>query len=181
MHEDRSGPDRSPHDHDHGHHHYHHHHGSGRSHGGLGHNGLKQVTQWQVPHLPEGAALADPARRDIDLVEESFIACFGPAPDPTSFLRLTGIPFVGENKEGQRLHLLRVEISESTDVGSAVPMLGGQKMRYDPLPSKLTSRRRRLAFHYHDGQSVQRVDFATARSLIDRSEASEFSVQAADH
>lgn len=162
-----------PHDHGHDHHHHHHHH-----HGGIGHNGPKQTTQWQVPHLPEGAQPIEPARQDIDLVEQSFMASFGSAPDPTSFLRLAGIPFVGQNKEGQLLHLLRVEMSENTDVGSVVPTLGGQKMRYDPLPAQLTSRRRRLAFHYHDGQTLQQLDFDTARSLIDKSDASEFSIAA---
>jgi len=170
------GPHDHAHDHDHHHHHHHHHHGPGDDHGGIGHNGSKKATQWQVPHLPEGAAPVEPARQDVDLVEESFITGFGQAPDPTSFLRLAGIPFVGEYKDGQRLHLLRVEISDNTDVGSVVPTLGGQKLRYDPLPSRMTSRRRRLAFHYHDGQTVRPLNFEMARSLVDRSGASEFSI-----
>lgn len=174
---DHSRHHHGPHDHAHDHdHHHHHHHGPAGGHGGIGHNGSKQTTQWQVPHLPEGAAPIEPARQDVDLVEESFITGFGTAPDPTSFLRLAGIPFVGEDKDGQRLHLLRVEISDNTDVGSVAPVLGGQSMRYDPLPSRMTSRRRKLAFHYHDGKAVRPLDFVEARSLADRSDASEFSI-----
>ena len=45
------------------------------------------------------------------------------------------------------LNLLRVEVEDVTDVGSAVPLIGGQGMRYDPFPAKLVSRRRRLSLH----------------------------------
>ncbi len=85
--------------------------------------------------------------------------------DATSFLRLAGIPFVGIAADGQRLSLLRVEIEDLTDVGSAVPLLGGAGMRYDPLPEKLVSRRRHLSFAYHDGAQLVRLGFAEARGL----------------
>ena len=45
-------------------------------------------------------------------------------------------------------------------------------MRYDPLPARLVSQRRRLAFVYHDGRSVERLDFVEARRLTDQSAAS---------
>ncbi len=38
-------------------------------------------------------------------------------------------------------------------------------MRYDPLPKAFVSRRRRLAFAYHDGAGLVRLDFAQARAL----------------
>ena len=63
------------------------------------------------------------------------------------------------------MSLLRVEIEDLTDVGSAVPLLGGEGMRYDPLPEKLVSRRRHLSFVYHDGTQLVRLGFTEARML----------------
>jgi hypothetical protein len=138
------------------------------------------AVQWQVPHRPEGGAAepAPPAERDLDLVESSFVEGFGRASDPTSFLRLAGIPFVGVDGAGRRLHLLRVEMESLTDVGAVAPLLGGEGMRYDPLPASMVSRRRRLAFVYHDGGTIQRLDFARARRLTDESGASRFAAEA---
>ena len=51
------------------------------------------------------------------------------------------------------------------DVGSLNPRLGGGGFRYDPLPAKLVSRRRRLRFVYHDGTGVRPLGFAEARAL----------------
>jgi hypothetical protein len=166
-------------------HHHHHHHGHGHdhdhehnvpySHVGPGHNRPKPALQWQVPHRPEGAEdPTPPAERDLDLVETSFVEGFVRAPDPTSFLRLANIPFVGVDGAGRRLHLLRVETESMTDVGAVAPLLGGQGVRYDPLPARLVSQRRRLAFVYHDGRRVERLDFAQARRLADESAASQF-------
>ena len=100
------------------------------------------------------ASPADPRREpDFDLVEAAFVAGFANAPDPTSFLRLARIPFTGATAEGEVLKLLRVETEEAVDVGVVSPPLGGGPMRHDPLPAKLVSRRRRLAFLYFDGTS----------------------------
>jgi hypothetical protein len=167
-----------------GHDHHHHDHGAGghfHSHGhhhGPGHNlPPGRAAQWQTPHLPHGHAhpeAENPAAADLDLVEAAFVEAFAAASDVTSFLRLAGIPFVGEDRSGRRLHLLRVETEDMVDVGSVTPLLGGGGVRYDPLPTKLTSRRRRLAFVFHDGAAVVRLDFAAARALSDRSAASSF-------
>jgi hypothetical protein len=132
-----------------------------------GHNGARDPVQWQTPHLPAGHAgePITPNERDLDLVEASFVEGFARSSDATSFLRLAGIPFVGIAAHGQQLHLLRVEIKDVADVGSAVPLLGGEGMRYDPLPEKLVSRRRHLSFVYHDGGQVVLLAFAEARAL----------------
>jgi hypothetical protein len=132
-----------------------------------GHNGARDAAQWQTPHLPPGHAQEPiaPRERDLDLVEASFVEGFARCSDATSFLRLAGIPFVGIAGDGARLSLLRVEIEDLTDVGSAVPLLGGEGMRYDPLPEKLVSRRRHLMFVYHDGAKLVRLGFAEARAL----------------
>ena len=132
-----------------------------------GHNAARDAAQWQTPHLPPGHAeeSAAPHERDLDLVEASFVEGFARCSDATSFLRLAGIPFEGVAADGRRLCLLRVEVEDMTDVGSAVPLLGGAGMRYDPLPEKLVSRRRHLRFAYHDGAQLVRLGFAEARGL----------------
>lgn len=171
---------RGDHSHHHGgsggHHHHGHDHGMpGEAHGLHGHNGLRQAVQWQTPHRPAEEAEAEPSPlRDLDLVEAAFVEGFSRAGDVTSFLRLAGIPFVGRQADGRRLHLLRVEIDDLTDIGSVVPLLGGAGMRYDPLPTRFVSRRRSLAFAYHDGQTTLHLDFAAARALTDVSDASHF-------
>jgi NitT/TauT family transport system substrate-binding protein len=86
------------------------------------------------------------------------------AGDPTSFLRLAGIPFEATAPDGARLSLLRVETEVVADVGSVTPHLGGGSFRYDPLPASLVSRRRRLRFVYFDGAGPRALDFAAARS-----------------
>jgi hypothetical protein len=151
------------HDHEPHAHHDHEHHASSPG-VGPGHNGRRAPKQWQVPHLPPGeASVPPPPERDLDLVEASFVEGFGRAPDPTSFLRLAGIPFVGVDRNGRRLHLRRVEMESLTDVGAVAPLLGGEGIRYDPLPAPMVSQRRRLAFVYHDGRNLDRLDFAEAR------------------
>jgi hypothetical protein len=157
-----------PHDHSHDHPHPHaRSHDHPHPHARPGHNGARDAAQWQTPHLPAGHVHdpITPHERDLDLVEASFVEGFTRCSDATSFLRLAGIPFVGIAVDGGRPNLLRVEIEDLTDVGSAVPLLGGEGMRYDPLPEKLVSRRRHLSFVYHDGAQVVRLAFAEARAL----------------
>jgi hypothetical protein len=164
------------HDHDHRHGGDDHGHAHPEAGVGPGHNRPKGAVQWQVPHLPEGAGPTPPVESNLDLVETSFVEGFDRAPDPTSFLRLAGIPFVGVDGAGRRLHLLRVEIESLTDIGAVAPLLGGEGMRYDPLPARMVSKRRRLAFAYHDGRGVVRLDFSQARALVDESAASQLRV-----
>jgi hypothetical protein len=38
-------------------------------------------------------------------------------------------------------------------------------MRYDPLPAKLVSRRRKLDFVYFDGTEIRKLNFAEALAL----------------
>jgi hypothetical protein len=130
-----------------------------------GDNTPPTANQWQLPGLSPGRLQEAPSECDLDLVEASFVEAFMSCKDPTSLLRLADIPFVGIDANQQTLHLLRVEIEDLTDVGSAMPLLGGDGMRYDPLPARLVSRRRRLRFAYHNGAELVILDFAAARSL----------------
>ena len=67
--------------------------------------------------------------------------------------------------DGGRLGLLRVELDSVTDVGALTPNLGGGGFRYDPLPAKLVSRRRRLRLVYQDGSGLQALSLGEARGL----------------
>jgi hypothetical protein len=73
---------------------------------------------------------------------------------------------VGETKDGRKYCLLRVEISQKTDVGRLSPHLGGAGHRYDPLPAKMVSRRQTLVLVYFDGERSLGLSLAEARRLM---------------
>jgi hypothetical protein len=151
-----------------GHDHDHHHHGGAPARPGPGHNHAtepKPATQWQTPHLADHAPAHDHGEPDLDLVEAAFVEAFLPASDPTSFLRLARVPFEARAADGSRLVLLRVETDAATDVGSVTPHLGGGSFRYDPLPAKMTTRRRGLRFVYFDGTGLRPLTLAEVREL----------------
>ena len=139
----------------------------GHDHAGLGHRGGAAAKQWQTPHLADAHPLPpeEKGEPDLDLVEKAFAVAFPQAPDPTSFLRLAGVSFVGETAGGRRFSLLRVELNMTTDIGSLTPHLGGQSHRYDPLPAQMVSKRERLAFVYFDGAGTLDLTLAEAKAL----------------
>jgi hypothetical protein len=138
---------------------------------GIGHNRLgesKRPAQWQTPHrdeAPAGEAGRARAETDLDLVEAAFVEAFLVASDATSFLRLARVPFEGTAADGAKLALLRVEVDSVADVGSITPHLGGATFRYDPLPARMVSRRKRLRLVYFDGQKPRPLDLTEAMSL----------------
>jgi len=138
--------------------------------GGIGHNAARFASQWQTPHLPEASSTSAADESDTDLIEEAFVEGFSRATDPTSFLRLAGIPLVGQSADGKRCCLLRVEISQKTDVGCLSPYLGGTGHRYDPLPAKMISKRQLLTLVYSDGDSALELSLNEARRLKQVSE-----------
>lgn len=155
------------HPHSHGHSHSHSH--------GPGHNAHDHApTQWQTPHLPEGAVEPAPepdSRKDLDLVEKAFVEGFAVTQDATSFLRLACIPFSAIRSDGTRLKLLRVEQAARVDVGSVTPHIGGDSFRYDPLPAAMTSRRDDLRFVYFDGTGTVGLSLGEVRDLKEDTEA----------
>jgi hypothetical protein len=149
-----------------------HDHGSGGSPpgiAGLGHNQVNAPVcpvQWQVLHSrPKRGGEVRAAPADLDLVEAAFAEGFLAASDPTSFLRLAGVPFRATTSEGTMHALLRVEIDSIADVGAITPHLGGETFRYDPLPASMVSRRRRLRFIYFDGTSSRPLSLAEILAL----------------
>ena len=149
-----------------GHDHDHHHHGNGAS---AGHNHvqpLRGTVQWQTPHLPAGheheGSLREP---DLDLVEMAFVEGFATTKDPASFLRLARIPFEAADASGAKLVLLRVESDAVTDVGALMPQLGGGALRYDPLPARMVTHRRKLRFVYFDGSVSRALTLGEGRDL----------------
>jgi hypothetical protein len=125
----------------------------------------RNAAQWQTPHLAEGAAPPPPEAGDLDLVAAAFVEGFLACGDPTSFLRLAHVPFEATDGDGRRLALLRVEIDAVVDVGAIAPHLGGESFHYDPLPSRMASRRKRLRFVYFDGCGLRSFDLAEALKL----------------
>ena len=150
-----------------GHDHDHHHHGDGA---GAGHNHVTplRAAQWQTPHLPDDQPHSGDHHHgepDLDLVEMAFVEGFATAKDPASFLRLARIPFEAVDAAGAKLVMLRVESDAVTDVGALMPQLGGGAMRYDPLPARMVTHRRRLRFVYFDGTSAQVLTLGQVREL----------------
>jgi hypothetical protein len=144
----------------------HHHHGNGAA---AGHNHARapRAVQWQTPHLPhdhvhEGDRHHEP---DLDLVEMAFVEGFATTKDPASFLRLAHIPFEAVDGNGVKLVLLRVESAATTDVGTLSPQLGGGAMRYDPLPVRMVTHRRKLSFVYFDGSAPRALTLGEVREL----------------
>jgi hypothetical protein len=58
------------------------------------------------------------------------------------------------------------EIDAVAIAGSVTPHLGGASFRYDPLPARLVSRRRRLRFVYFDGSAPRSLPFAAVRTEL---------------
>jgi hypothetical protein len=135
----------------------------------IGHNHAHAphgVTQWQTPHLGEGHQTHhEQGEPDLDQVEAAFVEGFAAASDPTSFLRLSNVPFEATAVDGTKLVLLRVETNLVTDVGSIMPHLGGASFRYDPLPAAMVTRRRRLRFIYRGEGGIRALSFAEVRAL----------------
>jgi hypothetical protein len=138
---------------------------------GIGHNRPgepRRPVQWQTPHRDDAAAAEEGRQRpetDLDLVEAAFVEGFLVASDVTSFLRLARVPFEGTAADGTKVALLRVEVDSVADVGSITPHLGGATFRYDPLPVRMISRRKRLRLVYFDGQQPRMLDLAEAMGL----------------
>jgi hypothetical protein len=150
-----------------GHDHDHHHHGNGAA--GAGHNHAQPIrgtVQWQTPHLPaDHDHPHEHCEPDLDLVEMAFVEGFASAKDPASFLRLARIPFEAVDGAGAKLVLLRVESDAVTDVGALMPQLGGGAMRYDPLPARMVTHRRRLRFVYFNGSAPRVLTLGEVRGL----------------
>jgi hypothetical protein len=127
----------------------------------------RRPVQWQTPHRNDARIEDAPPRSepDLDLVEVAFTEGFVTTRDPTSFLRLARVPFEATAADGTKLALLRVEIDDIADVGSITPHLGGGSFRYDPLPARMVSRRKRLRFVYFDGQNPRSLSLAEALAL----------------
>jgi hypothetical protein len=138
---------------------------------GIGHNRPsepRRPAQWQTPHRDDAPVAEEGRQRpetDLDLVEAAFVEGFLVASDATSFLRLARVPFEGTAADGAKLALLRVEVDSVADVGSITPHLGGASFRYDPLPARMISRRKRLRLVYFDGRGPRMLDLAEAMSL----------------
>ncbi len=170
MHRHDDDPHADGHAHHHGNGHHRHDHAGVSGYGlvpAVGHNEAVRIAQWQEPHAHDRAG-GDAPEPDFDLIETAFAENFPRASDPTSFLRLARVPFVGHGSDGKMLRLLRVEFEQTTDVGALTPRVGGESFRHDPLPAALVSTRRRLRFAYFDGDGVVLLSLAETRALTDR-------------
>ncbi len=59
-----------------------------------------------------------------------------------------------------------MESDAVTDVGALMPHVGGGSLRYDPLPARMVTHRRRLRFVYFDGAAPRMLTLGEVRELV---------------
>ena len=126
---------------------------------GLGHN-APRLRQWHTAPLLPGMTHVHAeelsSEPDLDLVEAAFAEGFATASDPDQLPASGGHPVLAVDGPAGGLPA-RVELEQRTDIGSLTPTLGGGSFRYDPLPARMVSKRRRLRLAYHDGASPRHL------------------------
>jgi hypothetical protein len=128
-----------PHDHPHDHHHHHHHHHHPAGHG---HNHAQPDHLHSHMHDPDLAA-------ELQVLSAQFIDGFVQAQDKTSYLRLAGVPFERDGREGKgSLKLVDVQLNTEWQVGTASPGFGTRQLSYLPFPGALVKERVNMGFIY---------------------------------
>ncbi len=92
--------------------------------------------------------------------ENAFIDGFRQAPDKLGFLCLARIPLELPAADGPGLKLLEVVLEDRFEVGRASPGFASPELVYHPLPGRLVTSRRRLAFRYVSLAAVQDLTLA---------------------
>lgn len=123
-----------PHDHAHPHAHTHT-HGPGHNHAG-------------PDHLHSHIHDHDRAK-ELQVLSAQFIDGFIQARDKSSYLRLAGVPFERDGKDGKDcLKLVDVQLCTEWQVGTASPGFGTQQLSYLPFPGEMVLERTNMAFIY---------------------------------
>ena len=134
-----------PHDHPfhfHAHGHHHHHHDHDHAPHGHGHNHAQPDHLHSHMHDPDMAA-------ELQVLSAQFIDGFVQARDKTSYLRLAGIPFERDGKDGKSsLKLVDVQLTTEWQVGTASPGFGTRMLSYLPYPGEMVRERMNMAFIY---------------------------------
>lgn len=98
-----------------------------------------------------------------------FIDGFLQARDKTSYLRLAGIPFERDGKDGPgSLKLVDVQVTTEWQVGTASPGFGTRQLSYLPFPGEMVKDRTNLSFIYVSISEKQVMDL---RVFLDRTKA----------
>lgn len=123
-----------PHDHAHPHAHTHT-HGPGHNHAG-------------PDHLHSHIHDHDRAE-ELQILSAQFIDGFISARDKSSYLRLAGVPFERDGKDGKgSLKLVDVTLTTEWQVGTASPGFGTRELSYLPYPGEMVKERTNMAFIY---------------------------------
>lgn len=131
-----------PHDHPHTHGHAHPH----------DHNHAQPDHLHSHMHAPDLAA-------ELQILSAQFIDGFLQARDKTSYLRLAGVPFERDGKEGRgSLKLVDVHLATDWQVGTASPGFGTRQLSYLPFPGEMVRERTNMAFVYVSISERAQVD-----------------------
>ena len=147
-------------------HEHEHHQGNGAS-AGHNHGTPPHAAKWQTPHLPHNRARDEHHHHEADsgYGGKGFRREFYDQHRSDQFLATGARAIEAFDRAGRRLQLLRVETDSITDVGSVTPHLGGNSMRFDPLPASMVSQRRRWRFVYFDGGAARLLTLGEVREL----------------
>lgn len=142
--------------------HDHPHHENGHTDHRHGHNHA------QPDHLHSHIRDADLAA-ELQVLSAQFIDGFVQARDKTSYLRLAGVPFERDGKEGKAsLKLVDVQITTEWQVGTASPGFGTRQLSYLPFPGEMVKERTNMGFLYisiSERQVLDLRDFLEMRRI----------------
>ena len=146
--------DHPHHSHDHHDHHDHqdHHHNHPAHSHGPGHNHARSDHLHSHLHDPDRAA-------ELQVLSAQFIDGFVQARDKTSYLRLAGIAFERDGKDGKgSLKLIDVQLTTEWQVGTASPGFGSRQLSYLPFPGEMVKDRTNMTFLYVSISERQLLD-----------------------
>jgi len=143
------------HDHDHVHHLHHHQ--------GVGHN---HVHPHDHLHSHIHTNTDKERAEEIKVLATSFVEGFKDAKDKNSYLRLAGIPFQREGKDGLTLNLVDASIVGKWQLGTASPAFASRELIYMPFPGEMIDHRETMTFTYVSLTSREDIDLIAV--LVER-------------
>lgn len=109
--------------------------------------------------------------QEAQVLATAFLDGYRAAGDKTSFLRLSGVPFKVDGKDGLSMHLVEAAISSAWQLGTASPAFGSRELVYLPYPKEMISERETMTFTYvslTDRLDVDLMEVITMKMDADR-------------
>jgi len=98
------------------------------------------------------------ALEELKLLGAAFVDGFRKAEDKTSYLRLAGIPFHRQGKDGLTLHLVDAAIAANWHIGTASLAFASRELSYMPFPGSMVVGREAMTLTYVSVSERQDID-----------------------